>query len=175
MKSTRKSVAEKKKITTTELALGGMLAALVFVATSFLKLPISMTNGYIHLGDGFILLGALLLGYLAIPAAAIGSMLADLMLGYVTYALPTLIIKGLVALIAVYAARRRSLGIRILVLALAEAFMIAGYFLMEWLFMGYGLAAAAGSIPGNIAQGISGVIIAVLLFPMLRRIKLPKG
>ena len=46
-----------------QLALGGMLAALVFVATSFFKLPVSVTQGYIHLGDGFILLGAAPVSY----------------------------------------------------------------------------------------------------------------
>ena len=43
---------------------GSMMAALVFVATYFFKLPVSVTQGYIHLGDGFILLGAALLGNL---------------------------------------------------------------------------------------------------------------
>ena len=66
-----------------QLALGGMLAALVFVATSFFKLPVSVTQGYIHLGDGFILLGAALLGNTAIVAAALGSALADLLAGNV--------------------------------------------------------------------------------------------
>ena len=55
------------------LAMGGMMGALIFVATYMIKLPVSITQGYIHLGDGFILLGAALLGPLAIPAAAIGS------------------------------------------------------------------------------------------------------
>ena len=41
------------------------------------KLPVSITQGYIHLGDGFILLGASLLGWASIPAAAIGSALAE--------------------------------------------------------------------------------------------------
>ena len=77
------------------LAMGSMLAALIFVATYFIKLPVSITQGYIHLGDGFVLLGACLLGAPAIPAAAIGSMLADLLGGYTVYCLPTFLIKGL--------------------------------------------------------------------------------
>ncbi|MEG1678413.1 MAG: ECF transporter S component, partial [Clostridia bacterium] len=36
------------------LAYGGMLAALVFVATCFFRIPVAVTQGYIHLGDGFI-------------------------------------------------------------------------------------------------------------------------
>ena len=67
------------------LANAGMMAALVFVATYFFKLPVSITQGYIHLGDGFILLGAALLGKPAIAAAAVGSMLADLLGGYTLY------------------------------------------------------------------------------------------
>ena len=72
---------------TARLALCGMMAALIFVATYFVKLPMAMTNGYVHLGDGFILLSASMLGWAAVPAAAVGSMLADLMGGYAMYLL----------------------------------------------------------------------------------------
>ena len=71
----------KKQLSVKTLAMCGMLAALVFVATSFLKLPVSITQGYIHLGDGVILLGAGLLGPASILASALGSMLADLLGG----------------------------------------------------------------------------------------------
>ena len=54
---------------TQKLAFGGMLAALVFAATYLFKIPISITQGYIHLGDAFILLGAVLLDWTAVPAA----------------------------------------------------------------------------------------------------------
>lgn len=90
------------------LAFGGMMAALVFVATYFFKLPVSITQGYIHLGDGFILLGAALLEWWGVPAAAVGSALADLMGGYTLYILPTFVIKGLVAAAAVLAAAAAS-------------------------------------------------------------------
>lgn len=154
------------------LAYGGMMAALVFVATSFLKIPVSVTQGYIHLGDGFILLGAALLGAPAIAAAAIGSMLADLLGGYTMYILPTFLIKGAVALVAVHAfARQRPLPVTLIWLVLAEAVMVAGYFLVEWLVLGYGLAAALGAVGPNIVQGASGVIICAVLLPLKNRIK----
>lgn len=121
------------------LALGGMMASLVFVATYFFKLPVSITQGYIHLGDGFILLGASLLGWASIPAAAIGSALADLLGGYTLYILPTFVIKGLVAAMAVYALRtKRPYWLTVVLLALAELVMVAGYFVTEWLFWGMG-------------------------------------
>ena len=91
---------------TQKLAFGGMLAALVFAATYLFKIPISITQGYIHLGDAFILLGAVLLDWTAVPAAAIGSLLADLIAGYPLYCLPTFLIKAGVAAIAVVGCRK---------------------------------------------------------------------
>ena len=147
------------------LALGGMLAALIFVATSFFKLPVSLTQGYIHLGDGFILLGALLPGgRTAIIAAALGSALADLLGGYTMYILPTFLIKGAVAAVAVWAAGHiQSPWLRALGMLAAEAVMVLGYFLAEWLVLGYGLAAAASAVFPNVMQGISGVVIKQIL------------
>lgn len=163
----------KRKVSpTARLALCGMMAALIFVATYFVKIPISMTNGYVHLGDGFILLAASMLGWAAVPAAAIGSMLADLMGGYVVYLLPTFVIKGLVAAVAVLAVRAKHEWLRVLGLIAAEAVMVAGYFAVEWLLLGYGFGGASASLVGNAFQGLSGVVIGVLLIPLMKRVKL---
>jgi uncharacterized membrane protein len=117
---------------TVRLALSGMMAALIFVATYFVKLPMVMTNGYVHLGDGFILLAASMLGWAAVPAAAIGSMLADLLGGYAMYLAPTFIIKGAVAAVAVLALRTKHEWLRVLGLIAAEAVMVGGYFGLSW-------------------------------------------
>ncbi len=155
------------------LALGGMLAALVFVATYFFKLPVSITQGYIHLGDGFILLGAALLGWASVPAAAIGSALADLLGGYTLYILPTFLIKGAVAAVAVYGVKgNKPYWLTVIWLVVAELVMVAGYFLVEWLILGYGLAAAVGAVVPNLVQGLSGVIIGTVLIPLMKRVKL---
>lgn len=157
---------------TLKLAFGGMMAALVFVATYFFKLPVSITQGYIHLGDGFILLGASLLGWASVPAAAIGSALADLLGGYTLYILPTFVIKGLVATVAVGALRaKRPYWLTVALLAVAELVMVAGYFVTEWLLLGYGLAAAAGAVAPNLVQGLSGVVLGAVLIPLLQRVK----
>ena len=161
----------RKTNPTARLALCGMMAALIFVATYFITLPMAMTTGYVHLGDGFILLAAALLGWAAVPAAAIGSMLADLLGGYVTYLLPTLLIKAAVAAVAVLAVRAKAEWFRVLGFILAEAVMVAGYFVVEWLFLGYGFAAASASVLGNTMQGLSGVVIGLLLIPLMKRIK----
>ena len=155
------------------LAYGGMLAALIFVATYFFKLPVSITQGYIHLGDGFILLGAALLGWASVPAAAVGSMLADLLGGYTLYILPTFVIKGLVAVVAVCAVRgKKPYWLTVLMLVAAELVMVAGYFVTEWLILGYGLAAAAGAVVPNLVQGLSGVVVGAVLIPLMKRVKI---
>ena len=41
---------------TKELCMKGLLIALVTVSTMILQIPVGATHGYIHLGDGIILL-----------------------------------------------------------------------------------------------------------------------
>ena len=115
-----------------KLTLGGIFAALICIATMFFQIPVSLTQGYIHIGDALILLCASLLGWIAVPAAAVGSMLADLLSGYAVYCLPTLIIKGGVALIVVLGVKENSSLWRALIwFVLAELWMVLGYFLVE--------------------------------------------
>lgn len=151
------------------LALGGLMAALVCVATSFFKLPVPITQGYIHLGDAFVLVSAAILGPLGVAAGAIGSMLADLLGGYFQYLLPTFVIKGVVALVA-YAGLKASkpFWVEWLVLIVAEAVMVLGYFLAECLM--YGAASAAGAVLPNVVQGLGGVVIGALLIPVFRQV-----
>lgn len=84
---------------TRKYVLTGLMTALVLVMTFFIKVPVPYTSGYIHLGDSMIYLSVMILGPLyGAFASGVGSMLADLLGGYVHYAIPTLIIKSLMAL-----------------------------------------------------------------------------
>lgn len=153
------------------LTYGGMMAALVFVATYAFKIPISLTQGYIHLGDGFILLGAALLGWTAVPAAALGSMLADLLGGYTLYCLPTFLIKGAVAVVAVLAVcGTKPVWMTLALLAAAELVMVAGYFVVEGFFL-FDVALALTSVPPNGVQALSGLVIGWVLLPAARRLR----
>lgn len=148
-----------------------VMAALVFVMTYFPKIPVPVTGGYVHLGDGAIFLSVLLLGPLGIPAAAVGSMLSDLIGGYMVYVLPTFLIKGLVALVAWKLCRKDQPLLAMLSFLLAEAVMVLGYFLLEWAL--YGVASAAAAIGPNVVQGIAGVLIGMLcllITPRLERV-----
>ena len=75
----------------------GLFAALICLTTAFI-LHIPVGNGYIHLGDSFIYLAACMLPMpYGILAAAIGGSMADLLSGYAIYAIPTAIIKSMLA------------------------------------------------------------------------------
>lgn len=158
-----------KKLSSQAIALCGMMAAVIFIATWVFKVPVGF--GYIHLGDGFILIAASVLGWPAVLAAALGSMMADLLAGYTIYMLPTFVLKGAVAAIAVLGGTKESQPAKILYMLLAEAVMVVGYFLTEWLILGYGWAAATGGLIGNLLQGLSGVAVWMLLMPVVKRIR----
>lgn len=168
---------------TRTLILAALMAAFTTVATMLIKIP-TPTLGYIHLGDGLVLLCGILLGPgLGAAAAGIGSMLADLFSGYVAWMPGTLIIKAATAFLGGWLYRRLSgacvlrTPVRAAVAGIpAELTMVAGYFLYEMLLTvssGSAIAAAAvgsaSGVPFNLVQGAAGVVIAAVLLPVLSR------
>lgn len=155
---------------TKRLVLMALLTALTCVATMAITVPSPM-EGYLNLGDCFVLISAWVLGPVGgAVVGGIGSAMADLLLGYSLYAPGTLLIKALMALVAGLCFRamrgwhKNSLA-RILSAIPAELVMVAGYFGYAALLLGKGLAAAA-SIPGNLLQGAVGIAAAVALCGM---------
>ena len=163
---------------TLKLTYTAMLTAMVCVATMLIRIPTMV--GYTNLGDGFILLSAFLFGpFYGAVAGGIGSMLADIISGYAFYAPATLIIKGLIAVIAalLWKAMSKSGGDKvwkkILASLIAELWMAAGYWTFETLFLGEAKAALA-SIPNNIAQGLVGVVLGMVLYYALSKLPMWK-
>ena len=151
------------------LVYAALLAALVCAGTIVIQIP-SPTNGYVNAGDSFVLLSGWLLGpWLGGATAGIGSMLADLLLGYAHYAPGTLVIKGLDAAVAglLFRALRGRLGGQILSAVTGELVMVAGYFAYTALLLGRGIGAAA-SVPGNLIQGAVATVLAILIFQAAR-------
>lgn len=140
------------------LAFGGLLTALIAALTAYVR--ISIPGGYLNPGDMAIALAALLMGpYAAIPAA-LGSMLAD-MLGYPQYAVFTLIIKGLMGLIAGWGMKSAKLGVRsVLSICISGIVLVGGYFIADIILGDIGLAIV--DLPWNLVQlavfVISGVV-----------------
>ena len=68
-----------KRISNQKLTITALFAAIICVTTMFIKIPIPATNGYIHPGDGFVILSGAVLGPLAgAVASGIGGAAADL-------------------------------------------------------------------------------------------------
>lgn len=80
-----------------------LMTAFVFVTTFSIKVPVPFTNGYIHMGDMCIFVSGVLLGpWYGAFAAGVGSMFADILGGYAHWALPTLLIKGVMGYLVGY-------------------------------------------------------------------------
>lgn len=155
--------------------MAALLAALCCVATIIIKIP-SPLKGYLNLGDPVVLLSGWLLSPLyGFLAAGLGSALADLFSGYVTYAAATFVIKGFMALLAYYGfkilvKKIGNLPSRIISGIAAEVFMILGYFVFEGFL--YGFLPSIVNIPANAVQGVAGVIFGVILIKIFENVKL---
>lgn len=159
------------RTTVWRISIGGILAAIIFVATYVIAFPIPQGTGYINFGDGCILAAAALIGPYAGISAAIGSGLADL-LAWPAYVLPTVLIKGGIGLIAGLVLQRRPKLLfagQLTLFALCELLMVGGYFLTDLLFFGF--SKAWPSVPMNAIQGLAGVVFALAVVPLLRRIQ----
>lgn len=155
-----------------KLVMSALLAALVFVATMVIRIP-SPTGGYVNLGDCFVLLSGWLLGpWYGAAAAGIGAMLTDLLAGYTYYVPATLVIKALDAMVAalIWRSMGRKRGGLIVSGIVGELIMVSGYFAFTALLLGKGWGAAL-SIPGDLVQGATGIVIGIVLMKLFERNK----
>ena len=154
-----------------KLILAALFAALSCVATMSIRTPTPGTGGYIHPGDAIVILSGVILGPVwGFFAGGIGSALSDLIGGYFIYVPITFVIKGLVALAAglLYqkvGKNQKSRYIAVILGGVADIILVAGgYFVCEFFIYGAG---AAASIPANIIQGVGGLVISCILYPIL--------
>lgn len=154
-----------------KICLSGVFAALIFVATLFIKIPTGY--GYYNLGDGIILICAFLMGPVAFFPASIGSALADLASGYPVYIPATFVIKGLMGAFAGFWFMKFDVRVahRLVAFVGAEIIMIGGYFLYESLPIMYGPIVAMGHIVFNGLQAVVGIVVALILSTLLSRLR----
>lgn len=173
------------------LVIAALMTAFTCIATMVIKIS-TPTFGYIHLGDGLVLLSGITLGPVTgALAAGIGSMFADIFSGYLSWAPATFLIKALTAGIAgllfrclkerMTTALIRNAAV-ILSGLIGETIMVIGYFLYETglaaassggftkAAIAAGAASSATGIPFNIVQGITGIIVCLLLLPVLLKV-----
>ncbi len=172
---------------THKVIMAALFAALTCVGTMIIKIP-TPTTGYIHPGDGFVLLSGLLLGPIwGGLAAGIGSGLSDLISGYAIYVPATFIIKALTAIVAYFVfntvrgiSKNKNSMMHLIISGIAgEIIMVLGYFLFEIFMLSVinktslsaGIIASLAGIIPNIIQGIFGVIIGTVLYPIISKIE----
>lgn len=174
-----------------KLVLAAVFIAFTCVATMIIKFP-TPTFGYIHIGDCMVLLSGVILGpALGALAAGLGSALADLFSGYFIWVPATFLIKALTAGVAGLLFRTVTKRLTksyaktvslILGGILGEAIMVFGYFVFEVGLAAFGSGAltreslyagilsSATGIPFNIVQGVTGIVLSVVLLPILSKI-----
>jgi uncharacterized membrane protein len=156
------------KKTTFYLVLIALFSALVFVVTYVLPVPIGVV-GYVNFGDAVIFISAMVLGPIGgAVAGAVGSTLADVFLGYVTYAPFTFFVKGLEGLVcgllygnALFG--KKSWIRRGVSMTIAGFVATLGYFVADFIL--YGIYAALSNCVFMVLQVGVSMLIAFVALP----------
>jgi len=91
-----------------EIAAMGVFTAFVAAATMVVSAYVAATGGYFNVGEIMVYTSAILMGpFVGSFAGGVGSMLADVSLGYTVFAPGTLVIKGIEGFIVGYLAQYR--------------------------------------------------------------------
>ena len=187
-KHTSGSSRSEKSDNTLIFVTTAMMTAMVMIATTFFKIPNAM--GYIHLGDGLVLLAAIILPKkYACFAGGVGAGLADIYGGYAVWAPWTLVIKIVMVLIVQlffdFLTKRASNGKHIAKIAgipfaelfayvLAVLWTVSGYYVAQGFISGNWIAPVA-DVPGNVLQAAVGSIIAILVSVTLGKTSLGRS
>jgi Predicted membrane protein len=171
-------------VKTQDMVQVALMAALTYIATATINVPMgSILKGVVHLGDTMIFLAAVLLGRKkAFLSSAIGMCMFDLFSPYIIWAPFTFFIKGIMAYIAGTVAYRKdyngnNIWNNIIAFSLGGIWMIAAYYVAGVLIMhfvmnvalGQALTLSIAEIPGNIAQVVAGMVLAIPLGKILKK------
>lgn len=153
------------KISIKNMAIFGTLMALVVVSILILRIP--TPQGYIHLGDTFIYLGAILGPLGGFLVGGVGTALADLIAGFPQYAIASLVIHGIQGLLFALLYRKKLVKGTAFVFFLG-AFIIGlitvvpGYYIFEAVLYGSLITPLIGLFT-NAVQVLAGSLVATLV------------
>ena len=163
--------------TTKDIIYIGLLSALCFVFTT-LKVP-SPTGAMVHLGTAALFsMASVFGGFYAGLAGAIGSGIFDLITGDFQYTAFSIVIKGLAGVIVgiltvgwrpPLPARSISTPRILLAMLVGAIWTAAGYFVAWWVVL-ENYFAAVTRLPASFLTSGIGILVALLLIPILRRI-----
>ena len=158
---------------TAGLVYTALMICLVLLGTVLFRIPVPMTQGYVHLGDTMIFLGVLMLGKKRGAAAAgLGSAMADVLGGYAFWAPWSLVIKSLMAFVTGLILERSTRShkfshlsdrsIKLTAMTAGGILMCAGYLAAEAVMYG-SFALAIVGLPWNIGQVIVGMVLSMAI------------
>ena len=153
-----------------------LFAALTAVCTMCISIPVPATNGYINIGDTIVFLTALFFGpFAGALAGGVGSMLADLLLGYAHWAPFSLLIKAaegaVCGLVAYKALKGKKYSWRAVAgMIVAGLVMVLGYFVGGAILKG-SWEVSLTSVPSNLIQGGVSLGLALILSVLLKQVK----
>ena len=162
-------MAEKR--TALHLSLVAVSAALVAVFTIAVRIPVPATAGYISLCDAAVVFASYAFGpFTGMIAGGLGSAFADLLGGYPQFAVLSLVVHGLEALLAGVIIKGRSNSVLYMILGavISIAVVCGGYLLLETLFITT-FASALVEVPMNALQSGVGSVIGLLLYAAVRK------
>ena len=143
--------------------------AIVAVIVAIVPIPIPATGGFTHPGAVAEIFVAVAFGpVVGLVAAGIGAAIADLALGYGSFAPLTLIAHGSLGLLAGYLGWKKGWGGMIVGWIVGGLALVAVYFVGEATVYGFGAAGAGAEVPINLFQVGLG-ILGLLLFKLVKR------
>lgn len=166
----------KNYFTTKRISFLATFVALVTVATMVVQIPSPGGQGYINVGDSLIFVCAVFFDPLfAFVAGGLGSALADLFAGWVSYAPFTFVTKGceglvasLVILVFAKTKLKKPIGYAIGMVA-GGLCMSVGYFFADLVLFGMGMAVA--NLPFNFVQAGANLVLGFVLAGALDKAK----
>ncbi len=146
------------------LTVTAVCIAMVAVLVASVPVPIPATGGFTHPGAVAEIFVALAFGpIVGMVAAGVGAAIADLVLGFGSFAPLTLIAHGALGLLAGYIGWKKGWSGQIAGWVVGGLALVAVYFIGEATVYGFGMAGATAELPINIFQVALGVLGLLLL------------
>ena len=164
-------VNKKKAIGAKTICFTAVMMALTLIFTAVIEIPIPL--GYANLGSTMILLGAFLLGWgPGLISGALAPALADFLLGYPFWCLPTIIVKGgMVVFYLLIAKKGAKFGVKLVVgTIVANIWAAFGYTVFGAIIYG-SVAAGLASTPGLLIESAINAVLFIVLAKLISSTK----
>lgn len=162
------------------LTVTAVCIAIVAVLVASVPVPIPATGGFTHPGAVAEIFVALAFGpIVGMVAAGVGAAIADLVLGYGSFAPLTLIAHGALGFLAGYLGWRKGWAGMLTGWIVGGLALVAVYFIGEATVYGFGLGGASAELPINLFQVALGVLGLLLLrlvkqaYPQIEQLAAP--